>query len=238
MLFLSWLLTPAQACSMIFTPGERVSPQEGTVPPGFAVRYELAFGNAPRLVNAEDEEFMLMSGDDGQFFAPLDLEPGEYTLADWDSEVALQVDDIELVTPAWEPAIAEVSHEVRLVAEQVTASCLEVHRRRHTFTTVTLEIPPGENGWAVQVRDGDRVQWLPVSDESTVLDVTWDAGRVGDVEQSCIDLALVNPLGEVVWSEESPCVDAGAGCSTTTGGGGLLLGLLALFGNLRRRRRA
>ena len=250
MLILSLVLTsPAEACSRVFLGDPVGSPRSGFVAPGFAVRPQGSYLNLE--VQGPDGEVVYFEQDAlGQYLMPEDLPAGTYTLfRGWEDGTEVQVEVLE-ETPEWvvpegSVQLMVVAWEQAWVSEWLTASCMELKRRKHTMETLTFQIPAAEqNGWAVRIHDSSTevAFWVGLDEEARSVDFTQDLERDGALERRdrCLQTGLYNPQGLLVEESEVVCEprEGGLGCSSATGSPALLGGLLGLLGlvGLHRRR--
>jgi len=214
---------PADACSMIAGPAKLVSPDDGVVPPGFAVRFE-EYGVVGQvdLVDAEGTTYLMEEIDDRVWRAPDDLAPGTYDLAWYTHGERVVGEDTGWTTPA-DPAVLHGYHTVELVSEGVDSACTEVAWHHHLLHYLDVETPRSDQtGWVVEVEDADvgHIAWLPVDEHIEVHDVLVDAGRYLDAadRQRCLTLRLFDPVHTEVSTVALPCEDVELqGCACTQG---------------------
>lgn len=225
----------ASACSYVYMPAPIVSPEEGIVPPGFAIRASGAGPAQPPVLTDDETPIALEELGEGLWYAPESLDPGVY----WMDGVRLEVSSTANTPQPEPPSLIAVSDVVERVPEGYTASCIDYLYRRHLIRTVQVDIPAAQGtGWAVKVTDevDGHMTWMGVGSEPSEQSITLDLGRVRDAtEDACITLSLHSPAGEEVWSEAYPCESSSAGCSTVSATS-MLTAALALLGVARRRR--
>lgn len=243
------LTSPVEACSMAFVGDPIGSPRSGAVTPGFAVRPEGVFLNLS--IQGPDGENVPFEQDElGQYLLPEDLPAGTYTLFEgWGDGPGLEVEVSEQPPEYWlvpdqDLVLSDVQWEQAWVSEWLTASCMEIRRRKHTLETLTFEVPASQqNGWAMRIEDSSTgsVFWVGLDEEERSVDFTQDLERDGSLERGerCIQTGLYDPQGELQSEGEVVCQarENLQGCSSSGNSPALLGGFLGLLGLMGLRRR-
>lgn len=248
MLLTASLWSPkAEACSKIsLDPGQVGSPQQGQVPPGFAIRSEGVFMN-PSLSDADGTPIDLEPDGLGQHLVPADLPPGSYLLEDRTFQVALALEVVPpgqwtLQAPEAPLLLTGVAWDQERVAERYTAMCVDYRYRRHTFEESTFQVPAApQNGWAYRIEDSSNgtVWWLALHEESRETTMRFDLDAKGGLgEDRCLSWGLYDPYGAFHSEGAFPCEsrDEAPGCSNTgRGRSGLGIGAMLIVLLIRRR---
>lgn len=232
---LSLLFAPAHACTRIYV-SPFVSPTGGEVPP------EIVFvGGGAVLTTADGEDIQLYRRDDDVFAPEAQLAEGAYTLdaqgTSWDLQVVAALSGLTLDE---HPVIEDLRWTTERVAERLSASCIEYVRREHVLPQVTLSLPAAPSaGWVVEIEDpaNGGLARAPLAVEPSEVSLSYDAGRVRDVEKAgvCLTLRLYDPSFTEVWSQEQECQSPNVGCAVGGAGRGSAAGLLMVLLGLTRR---
>jgi MYXO-CTERM domain-containing protein len=219
------------------------------VTPGFAVRphgSDLIFN----IQNADGEDIAFEEDELGQILLPLDLAAGTYFLFEqWSDSPGVEVEVLEQPPEFWvvpddTVQLSDVAWEQEWVSEWLTASCMELQRRRHTIETLSFQVPASQqNGWAARIHDSstEMVFWVGLDEQAKTVDFRQDLERYGDLERGdrCLQIGLYNPQGTLQQESEVVCEarEELVGCSSTQSSPALLGGLLGVLGLLGLRRR-